>query len=55
VDASSIVLGALLTHPGEGEIDDPIAFTSKKMSKVEKNYSTIEHDGLAMVYVLLKF
>lgn len=25
------------------------------MSKAEKNYSTIEHKGLAMVYVLQKF
>lgn len=30
-------------------------FASKKLSKAEKNYSTIEHEGLAMMYVLQKF
>ena len=32
-----------------------MAFTSRKLSKAEKNYSTTEHEGLAMVYVLQKF
>ena len=39
----------------EGELDHPIAFASRKLSKVEKNYSMTEHEGLAMVYVLQKF
>lgn len=37
---------------GEGSIDHPIAFTSRKLSKVEKNYSTIEREGLEIVYAL---
>ena len=40
VDASCIALGEVLTHDGEGELDHPIAFTSRKLSKAEKNYST---------------
>jgi len=33
VDALCIVLGVVLTHPGEGEIDHPIAFMRRKLSK----------------------
>lgn len=36
-------------------MDHPIAFASRKLSKVENNYSKIEHEGLAMVYVCQKF
>lgn len=32
VDALSIALGTVLTHPGEGEIDHPISFASIKLS-----------------------
>ena len=32
VDASSIVLGEVLAQPGEGEIDHPLAFASRKLS-----------------------
>ena len=49
VDASCIALGAVLTHSIEGEIDHPIAFASKKLSKAEKNNSTLEREGLVMV------
>jgi hypothetical protein len=55
VDASSITLGAVLTQPGEGDIDHPIAFASRKLSDSEKNYNTTEREGLAMVYALQKF
>ena len=55
VDASSIALGIVLPQPGEGEIDHPIAFASGKLSNVEKNYTTTEREGPAMVYVLQKF
>jgi hypothetical protein len=55
VDASSIELGVIFSQPGDGEIDHPIAFTSRKPSTTEKNYTTIECEGLAMVYTLQKF
>ena len=54
-DASSIALGIILTQPGEGGIDHPIAFASRNLSSIEKNYTTTEREGLAMVYALQKF
>jgi hypothetical protein len=32
VDASSIALGTVLAQPGEGDLDHPIAFSSRKLS-----------------------
>jgi hypothetical protein len=55
VDASTITLGSILVHPGAGYLDHPIAFVSRKLSESEKNYNTIEREGLAMVYTLQKF
>lgn len=54
-DASCIALGAVLTQASKGEMDHPIAFASRKLSKVEKKISTIEREGLTMVYALQKF
>ena len=42
VDASCIALGVVLTQPSEGDIDHPISFASRKLSKVEWNYSNTE-------------
>ena len=42
-------------EPGEGVIDHPIAFASRKLSTTEKNYTTTKKEGLAMVYALQKF
>ena len=55
VDVSCISLGAVLTQPSIGDIDHLIAFSSRKMLKAEKNYSTTEREGLVMVYALQKF
>lgn len=55
VDSSCTALGAMMTQPGEGDIDHRVAFVSRKLSKVQKKYSTTEHEGLAMLYVLQKF
>ena len=52
VDMSCIALGVVLKQGNEGDLDHPISFVSKKLSKAEKNYSTIENKGLAMVYAL---
>jgi hypothetical protein len=54
VDASSIALGAILVQPGEGDLDHPIAFASRKLAESEKNYNTTKREGLAMVYALQK-
>ena len=55
MDASSIALGVVLAQLGEGDPDHPIEFAIKKLSSVECNYTTIEREGLAMVYALQKF
>lgn len=44
-----------MTQANEEEMDHPIAFARRKLSKTERNYSMIEHEGLAMVYALQKF
>jgi len=41
-------LGTVLTQAGEGEMDHPIAFASKKLSKDKNNYSITESEGLAL-------
>jgi hypothetical protein len=55
VDASSIALGVVLTQPGEGDIEHPLSFSSRKLSTVEINYTTTDIEGLTMVYALQKF
>lgn len=55
VDASYILLGAVLTQASEGDLDHSIVFASRKLSKAKKNYSTTEREGLAMVYMLQNF
>jgi hypothetical protein len=54
VDASSIALGAVLAQLGEGRLDHLIYFASRKLSNTERNYTTTEREGLAMVYSLQK-
>ena len=54
-DASSVVLGVVLTQPGEGDLDHPIAYASRKLLFAERNYTMIEREGLAMAYALQKF
>jgi hypothetical protein len=55
VDSSSIALGAILAQTGEGDIDHPLAFSSRNLSTAEINYTTTEREGIAMVYALHKF
>ena len=55
VDALSIALGVVLVHPGEGDIDHLIAFTSRKLSSTGKYCTTTEREGLETTYALHKF
>jgi hypothetical protein len=55
VNASSIALGEFLSQPCAEDIDHPIAFARRNISTSEMNYTTIEREGLAMVYALQKF
>ena len=42
IDASCIALGTVLTQEGAEGIDHPIAFSCRRLSKAENNYSTTE-------------
>ena len=55
VNASSITLGVILAQPGEGNLDHPIAYASRKLSFAKQNYTTMEREGLVMVYALQNF
>ena len=55
VDASLVALGDILAQPREGAIDLPITFASLKLSTAERNYTTMEREGLEMVHALQKF
>jgi len=55
IDASKIALGAVLVQPGERNMDHPVYNASRKLSTVERNYTTIDREALAMVYSLQKF
>ena len=55
VDVSYIALGIVLVQLGEGSIDHPIEFDSRKLLTTKNNYTTTEREGLAMVYALQKF
>lgn len=55
VDASYIAFRVVLGQPSARQIDYPIAFASRNLSKEEKNYTTTEREGLDMVYDLQKF
>ena len=55
IDSSSNTLGVVLAQPGEGDLDHPIAYASRKLSFAERNYTMTEREGMAMVYSLQKF
>jgi hypothetical protein len=55
MDALGVVLGAILAQPREGNMDQPIYFSSIKLSQAEGNYKTTEREGLAMIYALKFF
>ena len=53
-DASNQGLGAILLQEVEG-VKHPIMFASRKLLPREQNYSTIEHECLAVVWGIQKF
>ena len=54
-DASDIAVGAMLAQNPTGKIDQPIAYSSRLLSKAEKNYTTTKKEALVMVYAVNKF
>ena len=40
IDASALAVGAILTQPADDATDHPNAYASRKLNRVEHNYST---------------
>ena len=55
IDASAYALGCILTQPHEHNMDFPVTYASRQLNSTEKNYTTTEREGLAMVYAVKKF
>ena len=55
IDASGIAIGAILTQPGDDGMDYPIVYSSRKLNKAERNYSTTKREALGMVFALQKY
>jgi hypothetical protein len=50
-DASKVAVGSALCQPiGENQKVHLVAFSNKQLIVVERNYSTTEHECLAMVF-----
>lgn len=54
IDTFGIAIGVVLVQPGE-RIYHPIYYASRKLSTMERNYTTTEWEALVMVYSLQTF
>ena len=54
-DTSPYELGAVLSHIMPDESERPIMFTSRTLTNAERNYSKIEKEALAIIFVVQKF
>ncbi len=52
-DASEAGLGAVLSQVQEGE-EHPVLFISRKLTKAERNYATVEKEALAVKWAVLE-
>ena len=55
IDALGLEIGEILTQPGDNGMDYPIFYSSRKLNKEERNYSTTETEALGMVFALQKY
>ena len=54
-DASNVAIGVAVHQKDEREVERPIAFGSRRLTKAEQNYSTTEKEFLAIIFGLKKF
>ena len=54
-DASSLGLGAVLSHVFPNGEEKPLAYASRVLNKSEKNYSQIEKEALAIIFAVKHF
>ena len=54
-DASQVGIGAVLFHTLPDNVEKPIAYASRKLSKAEKSYTQMQKEALAIVYGIQKF
>ena len=54
-DASKYGVGAVISHVMRGGEERPVAFASRTLNAAERNYATIEKEGLALVFAVKKF
>ena len=55
IDASDIGIGAALFQESDDGVDRVVCYFSKKLTKSQKNYSTIEKECLALLLALQHF
>lgn len=54
-DASTYVVGAMVSHIMDNGEEKPIAFASRMLSDAEKNYTQIEKESLSIIFGVKKF
>ena len=55
IDASGLAIGEILNQLGDDGMDYPIVYSTRKLNKAKRNYSTTKREALGMVFALQKY